>query len=66
MINPQFKHDCENCKFVGNIFSRIYKKKIESDLYLNCDISEFASKYIIRLSDEGSDYITTSNLAEYI
>ena len=65
MIKPQFKHDCEDCKFIGNIFTGLYKS-IKSDLYLNCNPMEHASKYIIRLSDDGSDYITTSDLEKYI
>jgi hypothetical protein len=62
---PMFKHDCKHCNFIGHIFVRLFSDRDTmqtADLYLSCDN---CSKYIIRKSDEGSDYITTNDLAYY-
>ena len=65
-MTPIFTHDCCACTFAGNIFLHLFSDKpaMVADLYLNCGKGE--SKFLIRKSDEGSDYITTENLARYL
>lgn len=67
-MRPSFKHDCEKCEFVGKIFRRIgldpNSKKKSTDVYRSC--STYGSKYILRCSSQGSDYITTDNFEQYM
>ena len=60
-MKPSYKHDCEKCKFVGKIFRALNaegtKRKV-ADMYLSCE--EGGSKYILRCSSQGPDYITTN------
>ena len=66
-MKPSFKHDCEKCKFVVKIFRAMNlegtKKKV-TDVYQSCEVG--GSRYILRCSSQGSDYITTNNLEMYI
>jgi len=66
-MKPSFKHDCTDCKFVGKIFIALTLegvKKKAADLYESCEVG--GSKYILRCSSQGSDYITTNNLQAYM
>jgi len=71
-MKPSFKHDCDTCKFVGKIFLAMpdwlgqfgIAKEKTADLYESCEIG--GSKYILRCSSRGSDYITTNNFTEYM
>ena len=68
-MKPSYKHDCDKCKFVGKIFMSLdlegAKKKV-ADLYLSCAIDDIASKYILRCSSQGPDYITTNTPEVYM
>ena len=69
-MKPSFKHDCDKCKFVGKIFTALVTfsnkspKKKAVDLYESCETG--GSKYILRCSSQGSDYITTNNFQAYM
>ena len=66
-MKPSYKHDCEKCKFVGKIFRATNlegTKKKATDVYQSCEVG--GSRYILRCSSQGSDYITTNNLEMYI
>ena len=66
-MKPSYRHDCEKCKFVGKIFSAMNlegTKKKTTDVYQSCEVG--GSRYILRCSSQGSDYITTNNLEMYI
>ncbi len=66
-MKPSFKHDCDKCKFVGKIFRSLNlegTKKRATDLYESCEVG--GSKYILRCSSKGGDYITTNNFQEYM
>ena len=68
-MKPIYKHDCNECKFVGTIFRTLNKhfddeghqlgRRVETDVYLSCELSS-STPLLLRCSDEGSDYITTS------
>ena len=49
---PKWAHDCDKCDYLGTIFK-------EFDLYV-CRDKEHPdlSSYLIRCSDEGSDYLS--------
>ena len=67
-IKPQFKHDCAKCKFMGRMFvggPAVNNKRIEADLWLSCE-ERRPQEYILRLSNEGSDYILTTTLQAYL
>jgi len=66
-MKPSFKHDCDKCKFVGKIFRALDlegTKKRATDLYESCNT--YGSKYILRCSSKGGDYITTDNFQQYM
>ena len=66
-MKPSFKHDCADCKFVGKIFIALTLEGIKKkavDLYESCETG--GSKYILRCSSQGSDYITTNNFQGYM
>jgi hypothetical protein len=66
-MKPSFKHDCEKCEFVGKIFHALNlegTKKKSTDVYRSCEVG--GSKYILRCSSQGSDYITTNNFEQYM
>jgi hypothetical protein len=66
-MKPSYKHDCEKCKFVGKIFRALNlegTKKKAADLYRSCEVG--GSKYILRCSSQGSDYITTNTPEVYM
>lgn len=66
-MKPSFKHDCEKCEFVGKIFRALNlegTKKKSTDVYRSCEVG--GSKYILRCSSQGSDYITIDNLEHYM
>ena len=66
-MKPSYKHDCEHCKFVGKIFRALNmegtKTKV-ADVYESCQ--QYGSRYIVRCSSYGPDYITTNNFVEYM
>jgi len=64
-MKPQFKHDCDSCVFIGNIFSNlgINDAKVEVDLYRSCEIT---GGFILRMSNEDNDYISTPNVGKYL
>lgn len=66
-MKPSYKHDCERCKFVGKIFRALNlegtKTKV-ADVYESCQ--QYGSRYIVRCSSYGPDYITTDNFVEYM
>ena len=59
---PLFKHDCEGCKFVASIITQ----SGPADLYISC--SSFEPSFILRYSDEESDYscLPMANLGHYL
>jgi hypothetical protein len=59
-MKAMFKHDCEDCKFIGSINT----VNGSADLYKPCEKS--FSKYILRYSDDQADYTTTDNLELYL
>jgi hypothetical protein len=63
-MKPQFKHDCDECVFIGNIFINLCLSdaRIEVDLYHSCEIN---GGYILRMSNEDNDYIATLNVYKY-
>ena len=66
-MKPSFKHDCEKCEFVGKIFRALDlegTKKKATDVYRSCET--YGSKYILRCSSNGSDYITTNDFVQYM
>ena len=67
-MKPSYKHDCTECKFVGKIFRSIgldvNSKKKATDVYRSCQ--PYGSKYILRCSSQGSDYITTDDFIQYM
>jgi hypothetical protein len=65
-MKPSFKHDCEKCKFVGKIFRLVNLdgEKKATDVYESCEVG--GSKYILRCSSQGSDYITTNDFVKYM
>ena len=66
-MKPSFKHDCEKCEFVGKIFRALDlegTKKKATDVYRSCQT--YGSKYILRCSSYGPDYITTNSFEEYM
>jgi len=66
-MKPSYKHDCEKCKFVGKIFRALNldgTKKQSTDVYESCETD--GSKYILRCSSKGSDYITTNDFVQYM
>ena len=66
-MKPSYKHDCDKCKFIGKIFRALdldgAKKKV-ADMYLSCEVG--GSKYILRCSSQGPDYITTNTPEAYM
>ena len=58
-LEPQFKHDCDKCTFVAPVHMA---GKI-MDVYLQCCEDE---AYIMRYSDEESDYETVNNYNDSI
>jgi hypothetical protein len=66
-MKPSYKHDCEKCDFVGKMFLALNfegtKRKV-ADVYLSCQ--PYGSRYILRCSSKGSDYITTNKPEEYL
>lgn len=52
----RFKHDCENCKPLGEFG--------EADLYF-CDTPWIGVTVVARYSDEGSDYVSGMELAKW-
>jgi hypothetical protein len=66
-MKPSFKHDCEKCEFVGKIFRALDlegTKKKATDVYRSCET--YGSKYILRCSSYGPDYITTNDFVQYM
>ena len=67
-MKPSYKHDCEKCEFVGKIFRLTgldpSSKKKSTDVYRSCEV--YGSKYILRCSSQGSDYITTNDFQVYM
>ena len=66
-MKPSFKHDCTECKFVGKIFRALDLEgtvKKATDVYESCETG--GSKYILRCSSKGSDYITTNDFLAYM
>jgi hypothetical protein len=65
-MKPSFKHDCTECKFVGKIFRALDLEgmKKTTDVYESCETG--GSKYILRCSSKGSDYITTNDFLAYM
>ena len=67
IMKPSYKHDCTECKFVGKIFRALdldATKKAVMDVYQSCQ--PYGYPYLLRCSSEGSDYITTKTLEEYM
>jgi hypothetical protein len=64
-MKPQFKHDCNSCVFIGNIFTNLVVSnvRVETDLYRSCEIN---GGYLLRMSNEDNDYITTTNVNKYL
>lgn len=51
---PRWQHDCDRCEYLGTIFKKF-------DLYVCRNANNPAlDSYLIRCSDEGSDYISTN------
>ena len=69
-MKPSYKHDCDRCHFVGKVFRALDlygEKKGVADLYQSCNyINGLGSKYILRCSSKGEDYITTNNFEIYM
>lgn len=53
MIEPQFKHDCERCEFLGQISNH--------DIY-RCDQGTMMPTIVVRYSDEGPDYFSNKTI----
>lgn len=51
-----FKHDCDDCKYLGNLF--VPRMNTMADVYLSCEFEDepVLRSVILRYSDEGSDY----------
>lgn len=52
---PTYEHDCDKCQFITSVYliGRVV------DVYKKCN--SHTSEYIIRYSNEGSEYSTTHN-----
>ena len=53
----QFKHDCENCKYLGN-----YQ---DHDIYRSCDKSMSDDSVVLRYGSDGPEYETYHPLVNY-
>ena len=58
-MKPRYVHDCEDCVFIGQLYTASNEL---SDIYLSCQRRTIGLKYLVRSSDEPSDYMTCSNL----
>jgi|10_taG_2_1085330.scaffolds.fasta_scaffold14493_6 hypothetical protein len=70
---PVYEHDCNLCIYRGTfILERYEGEELVStlaDLYLSCQgyLEETKGmKWVIRMSSEGSDYVTTDRLEVYL
>jgi len=58
-MKPQFKHDCDSCKFLGIIYSSSSEAK-EADVYFCNPVNNpLTATLVIRFSSEGSDYFSS-------
>ena len=62
-FTPKFAHDCPKCKFMFHVLDR---NALHVDVYESCQTPPTGSKYIVRYSSEGSDYVTADDLTKYI
>lgn len=62
-MKPMYVHDCDKCKFLGNMF--IPNMEYTADVYMSC--GKDMPAVIFRWSDEPSDYshVLTSNMNRY-
>lgn len=49
-MKPKFKHDCENCRFLGHYY--------DFDVYICDNLSTMGQSLIARYSDEGCEYFS--------
>ena len=51
-----FKHDCDKCQYLGNLF--VPMQNTMADVYLSCECKDVPDlrSVILRYSDEGADY----------
>ena len=73
-MKPLFAHDCNNCKFIGNVFAggKSFPKRQEADLYI-CSYTNSEghtnSNYILRTGDSDwydDDIVVTQSITEYL
>jgi len=61
-MKPMYTHDCEECTFLGTVLVQgqtTNHARTFGDLWLSCNAGfEGHSRYIIRMSSDGPDYIT--------
>lgn len=61
-MKPMYTHDCEECTFLGTVLVQgqtTNHARTFGDLWLSCNADfEGHSRYIIRMSSDGPDYIT--------
>lgn len=63
-MKPLYKHDCDKCKFIGNVFvGKEYR--VEADLWKQCQTYDGTYiGFILRYSDVEDDY--SSGPAEFL
>jgi hypothetical protein len=65
MLKPLYIHDCPKCKLIATKFSKYLESEV--DVYESCEqVADVETRYIIRFSDEGSDYACTYNPEIYV
>ena len=61
-MKPMHTHDCDGCTFLGTVLVKgvtvIDKQRTFGDLWLSCQANSYGSRYILRMSSDGPDYIT--------
>ena len=62
-----FKHDCDKCQYLGNLF--VPTQNTMADVYLSCEFKDIPDlrSVILRYSDDEPDYasVNLSSLGSY-